>query len=582
MEVLMTPAGTLHQSPSRLHFLKPCHNFVNSTFKFKPQHLYTSRNRSRTQLPPPLTLINCKLKSSGEVMKQNASKKIELWNSAPPLSEEAEKNGGSGKEEDPVKAGSGSSAVSRSVKKLSRKVLSLLSNLPLAIGEMFVIAALMALGTVIDQGETPEYYFQNYPEESPSYGFITWRWVLALGFDHMFSSPVFLATLALLGASLMACTYTTQIPLVKVARRWKFMDSPEAVRKQDFSETLPQASVQDLGVILMGSGYEVFLKGPRLYAFKGLVGRYTPIGVHLAMLLIMVGATLSATGSFRGSVTVPQGLNFVVGDVLGPSGFLSFPTEAFSTEVHVNKFSMDYYESGEVSQFHTDLSLLNLDGKEVMRKTISVNDPLRYGGFTIYQTDWSISALQVVKDGEGPFNLPMAPLKVNGDKKLYGTILPVGSIDAPNVKGISMLARDLQSIVLYDQEGKFVGVRRPNSKLPIEIDGMKIIIEDAIGSSGLELKTDPGVPVVYSGFGALMLTTCISILSHAQIWALQDGTSLVIGGKSNRAKGEFGGQINRMLDQVPELVESSSSSVTKQSKDMVAAASFTDPSARPS
>lgn len=78
------------------------------------------------------------------------------------------------------------------------------------------------------------------------------------------------------------------------------------------------------------------------------MGRYTPIGVHLAMLLIMVGATLSATGSFRGSVTVPQGLNFVVGDVLGPSGFLSFPTEAFNTEVHVNKFSMDYYESGEV------------------------------------------------------------------------------------------------------------------------------------------------------------------------------------------------------------------------------------------
>lgn len=52
----------------------------------------------------------------------------------------------------------------------------------------------------------------------------------------------------------------------------------------------------------------------------------------------------------------------------------------------------------------------------------------------------------------------------------------------------SMLARDLQSIVLYDQEGKFVGVRRPNSKLPIEIDGMQIVIEDAIGSSGLELK----------------------------------------------------------------------------------------------
>lgn len=79
-----------------------------------------------------------------------------------------------------------------------------------------------------------------------------------------------------------------------------------------------------------------------------MAGRFAPIGVHLAMLLIMVGGTLSATGSFKGSVTVPQGLNFVIGDVMRPYGFLSFPSDTFNTEVHVNKFSMDYYDSGEV------------------------------------------------------------------------------------------------------------------------------------------------------------------------------------------------------------------------------------------
>ncbi|XP_059296941.1 cytochrome c biogenesis protein CCS1, chloroplastic-like [Lycium ferocissimum] len=445
------------------------------------------------------------------------------------------------------------------LKKLPRKVLGILSNLPLAIAEMFAVAALMALGTFIDQGEAPEYYFQKFPEDHPPLGFFTWRWVLTLGFDHMFSSPVFLGTLVLLGASLMACTYTTQIPLVKVARRWSFLQSPETIRKQEYADTLPRASVKDLGVILMGAGYEVFLKGPALYAFKGLAGRFAPIGVHLSLLLIMSGGTLSATGSFRGAVTVPQGLSFVAGDVLAPYGFLSTPSDAFSTEIHVNRFTMDYYDSGEVAQYHTDLSLFDLNGKEVMRKTISVNDPLRYGGITIYQTDWSISALQVLKDGEGPFNLAMAPLQMNGgDKKLFGTFLPVGDDNSPNVKGISMLARDLQSIILYDKEGKFAGVRRPNSKLPIEIDGTKIVIEDAIGSSGLDLKTDPGVPIVYAGFGALMLTTCISYLSHTQLWALQDGTSVVVGGKTNRAKGEFPDTINRLLDQVPELVESSS------------------------
>ncbi|KAH1220155.1 Cytochrome c biogenesis protein CCS1, chloroplastic [Glycine max] len=342
--------------------------------------------------------------------------------------------------------------------------------------------------------------------------------------------------LALLGASLMACTYTTQLLLIKVSRRWSFLHSAEAIRKQEFSESLPRPSIQDVSTILMGAGYEVFLKGPSLYAFQGLAGRLAPVGVHIALLLIMAGGTLSACGSFRGSVTVPQGLNFVVYDVLAPSGFLSSPTDAFNTEIHVNKFYMDYYESGEVSQFHTDLSLRNMDGKE---------------------TDWSISALQILKDNEGPYNLAMAPLQINGDKKLFGTYLPAGDINSPDVKGISMLARDLQSIVLYDKEGKFAGVTWPNSKLPINIDGSEIVIVDAIGSSGLDLKTDPGVPVVYAGFGALMITTCISYLSHSQIWALQDGTAVFIGVKTNRAKMEFPEEMNRLLDKVPEIVESS-------------------------
>lgn len=501
--------------------------------------------------------VTCKLTKTSKDSVKTKNLIVGPADKAPLLSE---KGSASSESDSQTKPGKKKTTGEMLLRRYSKKVLSVLSNLSLAIGEMFTIAGLMAIGTLIDQGEAPGYYFQKYSEENPVFGFLTWRWILPLGFDHMFTSPIFLGILVLLGASLMACTSTTQIPIVKVARRWSFVHSPDTIKKQEFSDTLPSASVQDLGVILMGAGYEVFLKGPALYAFKGLAGRFAPIGVHIALLLIMAGGTLSAAGSFRGSVTVPQGLNFVAGDVLEPSGFLSTPSDAFSTEVHVNKFYMEYYESGEVSQFYTDLSLYDLEGKEVLRKTIKVNDPLRYGGITIYQTDWSISALQVLKDGEGPFNLAMAPLQMNGgDKKLYGTILPVGSVDSPNVKGISMLARDLQSVVLYDQEGKFAGIRRPNSKLPIEIDGSKIEVLDAIGSSGLNLKTDPGVPVVYAGFGALMLTTCISFLSHSQIWALQDGTSVVVGGKSNRAKAEFPDAINRLLDQVPEIVASSQS-----------------------
>ncbi|XP_076939463.1 cytochrome c biogenesis protein CCS1, chloroplastic-like, partial [Bidens hawaiensis] len=309
----------------------------------KPQpHLFNYQTHNRTRC-----FISYKLSSQpSKDTTNNKTNKVVVPGPAPLLSEEV-------KPQPPAVKNSGGGVLVM-VKRLSKRLLSGLANLPLAIGEMFTIAALMALGTAIDQGENPEYYFQKYPEDNPILGFFTWRWILTLGFDHMFSSPVFLGTLILLGASLMACTYTTQIPMVKVARRWSFLHSANSIRKLEYSDSLPKASVQDLGVVLSGAGYEVFLKGPSLYAFKGLAGRFAPIGVHIALLLIMAGGTFSAIGSFKGSVTVPQGLNFVMGDVLGPNGFLSTPTEAFNTEVHVNRFYMDYYDSGEVSQFHTD------------------------------------------------------------------------------------------------------------------------------------------------------------------------------------------------------------------------------------
>lgn len=84
------------------------------------------------------------------------------------------------------------------------------------------------------------------------------------------------------------------------------------------------------------------------------------------MLLIMAGGTLSAAGSFRGSVTVPQGLNFVIGDVLGPTGFLSTPADAFNTEVHINRFYMDYYDSGEVDVDFVLTSVKNHKGKNLI------------------------------------------------------------------------------------------------------------------------------------------------------------------------------------------------------------------------
>ena len=44
------------------------------------------------------------------------------------------------------------------------------------------------------------------------------------------------------------------------------------------TEVLPDARLPDLGRILGRRGYQVFLQGGSLYAFKGLAGKLGPIG----------------------------------------------------------------------------------------------------------------------------------------------------------------------------------------------------------------------------------------------------------------------------------------------------------------
>lgn len=62
-----------------------------------------------------------------------------------------------------------------------------------------------------------------------------------------------------------------------------------------------------------------------------------------------------------------------------------------------------------------------------------------------------------------------------------------------------------------------------------------------------------------------MIFNCFHMFpQNGKIWALQDGTTVVVGGKTNRAKGEFPDEMNSLLDRVPEIVESSSSKQSTQ------------------
>lgn len=447
-----------------------------------------------------------------------------------------------------------------------RKLLKELSSLPRAIAIMFAITGLSGLGTIIPQNKAYDYYIDNYPDgPNKVLGFLTYDWILTLQLDHIYSAWYFYGMIAILAASLAACTYTRQLPAVKVAQNWKFYQQPSSILKMPNAEVLPRAQLRDLAALLQQKDYQVFVKDAGLYAFKGLAGRLGPIGVHAALLLVLAGTAYSGFGGFKGSVMCPEGQDFRIGDFMTPTSVLSRLPSAARSTIHVNKFDIDYRPDGSVAQFNSDLSLMSELGEEKMRKTIRVNDPFRYGGVTMYQTDWSLASVTIrllnpasgaTSSAPDVLTLPMASLEgrpgVSG--RIWASFLPLQapSEDDQIPKGVSILARDLQTVVLYDSDGKFVGVRRPGSNKPIEVGGLQLVVEDVVGSTGLEIKNDPGVPLVYAGFGALMITTLISYLSHSQVWALQEGEDVYVAGKTNRAVLMFEKELGEVLDQVPE------------------------------
>jgi cytochrome c biogenesis protein len=431
------------------------------------------------------------------------------------------------------------------------ELLPLLADLRLAIGLLLAIAVLSATGTVIEQEETAAFYQAHYPEHPALFGFLTWRVILNLGLDHVYRTPWFLAILILFGSSLIACSFTRQWPMLKVARRWSYLTRPQSFQRLPFWTYLPQQSLQGLPQQLRRQGYLVFQEGHHLYARKGLIGRIGPILVHVSMLLILLGAIWGSIGGFKAQELIPSGSVASIQHLTGAGDLARAHLPTW--QIRANRFWIDYAADGRVKQFYSDLSILD-QGQEVKRQTISVNHPLSYRGVTLYQADWSIDSIRIRINNSPTFQIPVVPVRTEAGNKLWGAFVPT----QPDMsQGLTLLLPDLQgTALLYDTEGQWMGSLRQGMSLALDEiapqrfpNPLTLHLDEVIGATGLQIKSDPGIPAVYLGFGLLMVGVVMSYFSYSQIWALQTETGLYLGGKTNRALVTFEREFDRLVEQ---------------------------------
>ncbi|MBD2136589.1 cytochrome c biogenesis protein [Anabaena sp. FACHB-1237] len=432
-----------------------------------------------------------------------------------------------------------------------KEVLPVVTDLRLAITLLLVIAVFSISGTVIEQGQSPVFYQANYPEHPALFGFLTWKVIQVVGLDHVYRTWWFLGLLVLFGTSLTACTFTRQLPALKAAKKWQYYDDPRKFNKLALSAELEKISLEKLTPILIKNRYKLFTDNEKqadqkiLYARKGIIGRIGPIIVHIGIVTILLGGIWGAMTGFMAQEMIASGNNFQVTNIID-AGPWSSENVLKDWSVTVNRFWIDYTPTGAIDQFYSDMSVIDKSGQEVDHEKIYVNKPLRYHGVVFYQTDWGISAVKVRLNKSPIFQLPMALLDTQGKGRIWGTWIPT----KPDLsEGVSLLAKDLQGMVLvYNSDGNLINTVRAGGSIPVNGVNLKVI--DVVGSTGLQIKYDPGIPIVYCGFAVLMLGVVMSYFSHSQVWALQVGDKLYIGGKTNRAQVAFEREIIDILEQL--------------------------------
>ena len=102
------------------------------------------------------------------------------------------------------------------------------------------------------------------------------------------------------------------------------------------------------------------------------------------------------------------------------------------------------------------------------------------------------------------------------------------------------------NFLVYDEQGKLFGEYFIGQDVTLN-NKIRISFSEFITTTGLQIKTDSGIPLVYFSFLLLILSVYISFISYSQIWQFETATNLLIGGKSNRAILFFQEELKRMV-----------------------------------
>jgi cytochrome c biogenesis protein len=431
---------------------------------------------------------------------------------------------------------------------MHRKIYDFFSSVKLAIVLLLTLAVTSIIGTIIEQQQDPDKYLREYGET-------TYKILKFLGFTDVYHSWWYILLLTLLGINLIVCSVKRLPKIWKIAKqpRKTFPEGFEKNLKVSHSITLEGTAEEIKKTVVetlkkLKYSTEVSLEEENqthLFADKNVFARFGVYIVHLGVLVVLIGGLVTAIFGYKGYMNLAQGASSNLVTLFGSSKIIELPFF-----VKCNKFTIDFYPSGMPKAYISDLSIIE-NGKEVLRKKIKVNDPLKYRGVYFYQASYAQGEATLhIKEKDKSKVIKIAfgqPVKFEKD-----TYLSLVSFDSKTMTiGVELLQNGK---VREGAVTPFTFFKIPNTDIYFAVIDIRPTFY-----TGLQVSKDPGTWIVWVGSTILIAGLIVAFfIPHRRIWARiekkgEKKTRLVIGGLTNKGTEGLAGELEEVLRAVKSL-----------------------------
>ena len=371
---------------------------------------------------------------------------------------------------------------------------------------LILFAGLSIVGTFVPQ----ESFVPEQVEQLRS----IWR---TLGFTHLYGSVAYRVLVLILVVNLLSCTLYRLSGILSSSRRLPENKTINQIVAMSVHRCLPlSAPLKDVRQNLekeLSYGhyrYQIEQEGESFAgrAQKNRFGVWGSFVVHISFLVLVLGVVIGHAG-FKGFHMTYEGASFALGDIQLDQGQLKS-----DWDIRINSAREKFDEHGLRDNWYTDISILQ-NGQELKQEVLSVNHPVAYQGITFYQASFGdgVSLFATLQGRKIPFALQeqgQTWFQVPGTS-LYLLADSIGIENGRIVMTYQVLARDSSKPVQ-------TGVIRQGEQ--VDIQGLyNIALVGPVNFTGLVIKKDPGVPVIWLGSALLMLGLILSFyFKPQQVW----------------------------------------------------------------